>query len=66
MNRIATLSALLFLGSQIVGCGGGSDVTTATPEEQKVLNASHEQAAKTMSDAAANDGGVTNPGGHAQ
>jgi hypothetical protein len=45
------------------GCGGGEDVTTITPEDQKMLDTSHAQAADAMKGAAQASKGLR-PGGH--
>ena len=62
---IKSLSSLLVLLLCVLsaGCGGGEDVTTITPEDQKMLDTSHAQAADAMKGAADASKGIR-PGGH--
>jgi hypothetical protein len=56
------LASLLF-SALFVGCGGGSDVTTISPEDKQMLDASHAQASDAMKGAAEASKGKR-PGGH--
>jgi hypothetical protein len=56
------LLTVVFTGL-FAGCGGGSDVTTVSPEDQKMLETSHSQAGDSMKDAADASKGKR-PGGH--
>ncbi|MCA9083192.1 MAG: hypothetical protein KDA81_04010 [Planctomycetaceae bacterium] len=64
MKIARSVGASLMLGFFLVGCGGGGeDITTISPEDQKMLDASHAQAAEATKGAAEASKGIR-PGGH--
>jgi hypothetical protein len=63
MSRTTCCLASLLFSAFFAGCGGGSDVATLSPEDQKMLDTSHAQAADAMKGAADASKGKR-PGGH--
>ena len=63
VKNLTYLFLAVVVAGSVVGCGGGSDVTTVTPEDQKMLDASHAQAGDAMKGASSASKGIR-PGGH--